>query len=198
MDDMLSKLADYLERDFKLKSKVKAAMTYPAFVFAVAIVVAWGIFTYIVPTLLSTITALAGPNTELPLPTMILQALVQFAQNPRVQIFTVLGILWVMVWFKEFVKTPTGRYKFDHFMVTVPLVGPLNRKVILTRFCLAFGTLIGAGVPVLMCVELLLEIIDNEYFKQDCIIPVYKASALARTSRCWPTRSTSSRTCSAA
>ncbi|HEY3998210.1 MAG TPA: type II secretion system F family protein [Candidatus Xenobia bacterium] len=174
MDGMLQKLADYLERDFRLKKKVQAALTYPGFVFGVAVIVAWGIFTYIVPTLLATILELAGPSAQLPLPTLVLRALVDFTQNPRVQVFAVLGVLWMTVWFKEFVKTPTGRQKFDEFLCNMWLVGPLNRKVILTRFCLAFGTLIGAGVPVLMCVELLLEIIDNEYFKKACIIPLYK------------------------
>ncbi len=174
MDAMLSKLADYLERDFRLRKKTQSALTYPAFVFVVACIVAWGIFTYIVPTLLTTITALAGPNVALPLPTIILGALVHFTGNPKVQLFAVLGGLWISVWFREFVKTPTGRLKYDEFLINVPLIGPLNRKVILTRFCLAFGTLVGAGVPVLMCVELLMEIIDNEFFKKNCVLPLYK------------------------
>ncbi|MHB2015371.1 MAG: type II secretion system F family protein, partial [Candidatus Xenobia bacterium] len=174
MDLMLARLADYLEAELTLRRRTMAAMTYPGFIFICCLLIAWGIFTFIIPTLIDVIVSLAGPRMHLPIPTLVLMWMVNASRNHVVQISSVLGVAWILVYAREYYKTATGRFTVDKWKLSVPVLGTLNKKIVLTRFCRALGTMVDSGVPVLMAIELMFEVVDNEYFRRVVLVPVYK------------------------
>jgi len=167
---MLDRLADFLERDLKVRQQATSAMTYPAFIFAFSILVIVVIFIYILPSMLNIFT---GMDAELPLPTRIMFSIVTTVKNPYVQIGVLLGVLYYSIYARDYVKTPTGKFKFDRLKLSFPLISGLNKKLTIAHFTRALGTLLATGIPVMKSLEILMEFMENEYFKQLVVQPLY-------------------------
>jgi len=167
---MLNRLSDFLERDIKVKRKAKAAMTYPAFIFAFCVVIVGVIFIFILPNMMSMFTSM---NVELPLSTRFMVQMVNTVRNPYVQIGVVLGIIYYIIYFRDWVRTAHGKYGWDRLKLTIPFVKELNKKFIVSNFARALGVLLSSGVPLIKSLEVLMEFLDNEYFKQLVVQPTY-------------------------
>lgn len=167
---MLNRLADFLEKDIKIKRQAKSAMTYPSFIFAFCILIVGVIFVYILPSMLD---MFAGMNVELPLPTRILIVVINTTKNPYVQIGVVLSIFYYVIYFRDWVRTAHGKYGWDRLKLTVPIVKEINKKFIISNFSRALGVLLSSGVPLIKSLEVLMEFLDNEFFKQLVVQPTY-------------------------
>lgn len=170
MGAMLNRLADFLERDMQVKRQAKSALTYPIFIFSFCIVVVGVIFVYILPGLMDIFESL---SSELPPSTKIMLAIVDTVSNPYVQIGVVLLIAYYSIYFKDWVRTAHGKYKWDRTKLTLPLIRDINKKFVIANFSRAMGVLLASGVPLLKSLEILMEFMDNEYFKQLVIQPTY-------------------------
>ncbi|MCL5036155.1 MAG: type II secretion system F family protein [Chloroflexi bacterium] len=168
---MLEKLADFLERDLRVRKQAASALTYPAFVFAVSLVLVLVIFLYILPTIMEIFSGMA--TIKLPLPTQIMFFIIETVKNPYVQLAVVIGVLYYAIYFRDYIKTPEGKFRFDKFKLKAPLFGNLNRKLIIAQFCRALGVLLGTGIPLMRSLEILMEFMDNSYFKQVVCEPLY-------------------------
>lgn len=167
---MLNRLSDFLERDFKVKRQAKAAMTYPAFIFGFCILIVGVIFVFILPSMME---MFIGMNVELPLPTRLMIQVVSTVKNPYVQIGVVLGVVYYVIYFRDWVRTAHGKYGWDRLKLTIPLVKDINKKFIISNFSRALGVLLASGVPLIKSLEVLMEFLDNEYFKQLVVQPTY-------------------------
>jgi type IV pilus assembly protein PilC len=172
MATMLERLADFLERDLKVKKQAQSALTYPAFILGFCILVVGVIFVYILPQMLEVFVGIGGGN--LPLLTKIMIFIVNTVRNPYVQLSTVLGTIYYTIYFRDYIKTPEGKFKFDRFLLKIPMVGLVNKKLIIGNFCRAMGILLATGIPLLKGLEVLMEFMENEYFKQLVCIPLYE------------------------
>lgn len=168
---MLDKLADFLERDFKVKKQATSALTYPAFIMIFCVLMVSFIFLYILPSIMK---VFAGMNRALPLPTQIVFFIIETLRNPYVQLAAVVGVVYYVIYFRDSLRTPEGRFRFDKFKVKIPLLGDLNRKMLIANFCRAMGILLSAGIPMMKSMEILLEFMDNAYFKQIVVQPIYE------------------------
>src|SRR5579863_10017712 len=112
LDDVLNRLAGFLEKDFNLKKKVRAAMTYPTVILVMAIGIVIFLVTFILPTFVDMFTQM---NMKLPLPTLILITFTKMMRNPF--FWAVAGPVLVAsaIGFNRYTSTPIGRRQFDAF-----------------------------------------------------------------------------------
>ncbi len=159
LDEVLERLAGFMEKDFALKKKVKSALTYPVVILLMASGIVFFLVTYILPTFVA---LFEGMSLALPLPTQILIAVTKGARNPAViiPVFILCGI--GMFLFGQYVKTPAGRKQYDMMKLNIPVFGLLNRKVSISRFCRTLGTLLSSGVPIMQALEIVGRASGNE------------------------------------
>jgi type IV pilus assembly protein PilC len=144
LDVVLQRLSGYIEKAAKLKSKVKGAMVYPVTIISVACLVIIFMMIFVIPTFAK---MFEGLGAELPLPTKIVMFLSEFTQ--RYIIFMVLAGAGVIYAIKRYYTTDQGSKVIDAFLLKIPVVGMLIRKVAVARFTRTLGTLISSGVPIL-------------------------------------------------
>jgi type IV pilus assembly protein PilC len=144
LDIMLRRLAEFIEKIVKLRSKVKQASIYPSAIVAFAILVAIFLLWKVIPVFATIFTELGA---QLPLLTTIVISLSRFVSSYIVLIF--LGIIALVVGFRYFRKTQQGRWITDRWILRIPLFGELMRKVAISRITRTLSTLVSGGVPML-------------------------------------------------
>ncbi len=141
----LEHLAGQQEREVRLRSRVGASLVYPALVGGTCLLVAWVVVWHVLPTFLNGL--LLGME-DLPWFTRILVWTTRAARNP-VLVGLALGAVAVGVpLLQGHLATPQGRYQFQKALLSVPLVGPVYRRVLLARFCQVMATLLRSSMPV--------------------------------------------------
>jgi type IV pilus assembly protein PilC len=137
LDTILKRLAVYIEKNVKLKGQVKSAMIYPTAVMTIAALVVAVILWKVIPTFAQ---LFAGLGAELPLPTRVVIAISNgfIAALP----FLVVGI-------RAYYATNGGRHTIDRFLLNLPVLGMILRKIAVARFCRTLSTLMASGVPIL-------------------------------------------------
>src|SRR3989440_8182358 len=148
LDTILNRLAAYIEKNEKLKSKVKGAMVYPSIVLTVAIGVTVVLLLFVTPTFEKMFKDFGG---AMPAPTQIVISLSKFLQK---YLMLLIGCtIAFAIAFKTWKGTPKGRQQWDRFTIQTPVFGPLIRKVAMVRFTRTLGTMISSGVPILDALE---------------------------------------------
>ena len=149
LDTILNRLAAYIEKNSKLKRKVKGALTYPIAIVVIMVIVMVVIMTKVVPTFEK---MFADVGAELPAPTQILISLSNGTIDYGPFIFG--GLVLFFIGFGRFKATETGTRLFDQTLLKLPAFGDLLRKVAVARFCRTLGTMISSGVPILDALEI--------------------------------------------
>lgn len=151
LDEVLNRLAEFMEKDNTLKKKVKGAMTYPV----VIGILAGGIVVFLVTFILPTFVELfEGMKLTLPITTKILIGITKGSKDPKYlfPFFVIVGFLLFV--FKKYTSTPIGHKQLDLFKLNAPVFGPLTKKICIARFARTLGTLIASGVPILQALEI--------------------------------------------
>ncbi|HST77933.1 MAG TPA: type II secretion system F family protein [Verrucomicrobiae bacterium] len=144
LDTILQRLATYVEKNVKLKSAVKSALIYPVSVISIAGLVVGALLKFVVPIFAN---MFASMSVDLPLPTKIVIGLSNFVKDWWWVLVALLVIMFVGI--KTIRKDPKGRYALDKFMLSLPVLGQVLRKIAVARFTRTLGTLITSGVPIL-------------------------------------------------
>lgn len=144
LDGVLRRLAAYIEKTASLKRKIKSAMVYPLTIVTVSAVVIIFMLAFVIPVFSKMYASL---GTALPLPTQIVIRSSELVQ--RFILLIVAGIGAAIFAIRAYYKTEGGRSLIDAFLLKLPVVGMLLRKVAVARFTRTLGTLISAGVPLL-------------------------------------------------
>jgi type IV pilus assembly protein PilC len=158
---MLDTIAEYQRKQLETRQKVRAAMAYPAVMLVLAIGVTIFLLTYVMPKFQP---LFQRKGIKLPVMTRVLMA----ASHVLIDYW----YLWVLaaiaagVAFVVARRMEEGRRFFDWLKINVPLLGPLNRKVILSRSVRTLGTMVAAGVSMLDCIKLAAEVAGNYYYEQ--------------------------------
>src|SRR5579864_4529869 len=150
LDTILQRLANYIEKNVKLKRAVKSALVYPVAV----LLVAGGVITLLLWKVVPIFATLfLGLGVDLPLPTRIVIALSNFVGSIfglMILVFFIAMAVALKVWY----GTPVGRMAIDRTLLKLPLLGLLLRKIAVARFTRTLGTLISSGVPILEGLEI--------------------------------------------
>ena len=175
LDTILQRLATYVEKNVKLKSAVKSALIYPVSVISIACLVVGALLKFVVPIFANMFVSM---NVDLPLPTKIVIGLSNFVGR----FWWVFFLAMVAAFFaiKTIRKDPKGRYTLDKFMLNLPVLGPVLRKIAVARFTRTLGTLITSGVPILEGLTITAKTSGNAVLEQ-ALLKVRKAVEEGRT-----------------
>jgi type IV pilus assembly protein PilC len=156
LDTILNRLAAYIEKNEKLKAKVKGAMVYPSVVLIVAVGVTVVLLLFVTPTFEKMFKDFGG---AMPAPTQFVIDLSKWLQHWGIYM-VVVGVAAV-AGFRAYLNWPKGREQFDAFIIRTPIFGPLIRKVAVARFTRTLGTMISSGVPILDAMEVVAKTAGN-------------------------------------
>ncbi|MBI4341375.1 MAG: type II secretion system F family protein [Candidatus Omnitrophica bacterium] len=161
LDEILDRVASYLEKVSALQRKVQASLFYPAFVSFMALAITSFLIIVIVPKFKDIFSALGG---ELPLPTLILLKLSEYMG--KYIIFEIVGLIALAAAANVYINTPGGRQVFDRLILKVPVIGKLLQKAVIARFARTLATLVKSGVPILGALEIVAKTSSNKVVEQ--------------------------------
>ncbi|MEP6800657.1 MAG: type II secretion system F family protein [Acidobacteriota bacterium] len=169
LDTILQRLSVYIEKSVKLSSQVKSALIYPVAVIVIAMIVVAVILLKVIPTFAALFTSLGA---ELPFPTRMVILASNFLA--RYFIFFLIGIGAFIYLFKRYYATHRGRRVIDGFVLKLPVLGMIMKKIAVARFCRTLATLTSSGVPILEALDITARTSGNAIV-EDAIQEVRKA-----------------------
>jgi len=149
LDEILDRLAAYLEKTSSLQKKVHSAMVYPMIVSGMAMTITIVLIWKVVPVFKN---IFSGFGAKLPGPTMALISMSEFLQKYIVLI--AIGLVGAGFLFRRYIETEKGRTVVDGLLLNMPIFGILFRKVAVSKFTRTLSTLIKSGVPILSALEI--------------------------------------------
>jgi len=159
LEATLNKIADFLEKQRELRSKIKSAMMYPTMIVVMTVCIVSFILIAIIPRFEKIFGELGA---TLPGPTLILIAASKTLTDP-IRLSITIGILiGIVVGYKYAYKTSEGRYYIDSIKLKLPVFGQLVNKIAIARFASTLSTLINSGVPILQALEIVRDSSGNE------------------------------------
>jgi len=165
LDDILKKLAVQQEKDATIRKKFKSAMTYPTVLMVIMVIAFFGMTLFVIPGIGKIVTDLAGEDTQLPIYTRIMLSMSDFM---KVYWYIVVGgMIGGAYSFKRWHATEKGRYKFDIFMLKVPVLKTVIAKIAIARFARIFASLMSAGVAVIDSIEITAQAIGNTVIEKE-------------------------------
>jgi type IV pilus assembly protein PilC len=157
LDSTLMALAEMIEREVRLRSKIKSAMTYPVAVVALVVLIMSAMLLFVVPQFESIFSQLGG---TLPLPT---RGLMMMSDAFQSYWYVVLGgALTGRFVFRRYKKTEKGREVVDALKLRAPVFGSLFHKTALSRFSSTLAMLMKSGVPILQALEIVSDTVNNK------------------------------------
>jgi len=160
LDAVLNQMADFMEKQNAMYEKVKKALTYPVMMICVGVVVVFMMITVVMPKMLDMFKAM---SVELPLPTRILIAVTEIFQNYT--LYIIVGGVVLMVAAVWMTKRPSGKRILDRVRLMAPIMGPPALFSELGRFARSLSVMVGAGLKLQECMELLPQSTSNMVFR---------------------------------
>jgi type IV pilus assembly protein PilC len=163
LPEVLNRVSVYLEKSSALRKKVKSALYYPAAIVIMAIIITGFLMFKVIPTFKQIFASLGG---ALPLPTQILITVSDALTKKE----TLIGIILILflggIGLKKYLNTPKGKLNFHRFILKLPLVGELIRKVALANFSRTFATLMRSGVSIVQGLDIVARTSGNKVIEE--------------------------------
>ena len=161
LNEILDRLATFMEKQSALNRKIISSLVYPAVVVSMAIIITALLLLKVVPTFKGIFDSLGG---TLPLPTQVLILISDILRKYFIYTMIVLGIGVYL--FKKYLKTEKGRYQFDRQALNFPVFGALLRKLAVAKFSRTFSTLVKSGVTVLNALDIVSKTAGNKVVEE--------------------------------
>ncbi len=157
LDTILNRLASYLEKAMNLKKKVKGAMVYPVVVLAIALIVVAGMLLFVIPVFQKMFADMGG---TLPAFTQLVINMSEFLRS----YFWVVGLILIGLFFaaRRYYRTEKGREYVDDYLLKLPVIGELIKKVAIAKFTRTLSTMLSSGVPILEGLEIVARTSGNK------------------------------------
>lgn len=157
LDEVLIRLSKLLEDMARLQNQIRSAMTYPVAIGIFATAVFFGMTIFLIPIFAK---IFEDFGAELPGLTkfMLFLSGVMRSWQILIPIVAIAGTVFLL---RRYYKTPAGRLQIDAFFLKMPLLGDLNRKSAVARFCRVFGALTRSGVPILKSLDIVVDTVGN-------------------------------------
>ena len=153
----------FVHQDFERRTReqIKAALRYPTFVLIAIIGAMMVINIFVIPSFAK---VYAGFNAELPVLTQFLIAMSNFTLRfwPLILVVTAAAIVGV----RMYIKTPSGKYRWDKLKLRIPVVGDIIKKATLARFMRSLALAVKSGVPIVQGLSVVAKVVDNDYIGQ--------------------------------
>ena len=157
LETVLQRLTDYTESQVALRGKIVTALTYPALMGGVSGLIIIGLFVGVIPRIKRVFDSM---DTALPTITQVVIAISDFFIG-RWYVPLFLTIVFILA-FRHWVRTEQGRTKWHSLLLKAPILGNVNRKVAVSRFCRTMSTLLDSGVPILTAVAIVKTVVGND------------------------------------
>lgn len=157
LDIVLMRYADFYEKQEELKQKIKGALFYPIILLCAGAAVTLLIVTFVIPQF-AEIYLKAG--IKLPIPTLIVYKIGMMIKH--YWYLLVMFVSAILLGTRYYFKTEKGTFLLDKLKLRLPIIGPLYRKVAITRFARTLATLLGSGVSILESLDIVKEVAGNE------------------------------------
>lgn len=161
LDVVLLKLADFTEGQLKLRNKIKSAMTYPVIMMMAGGGMIGIIFIFVIPKITKIFISM---KKTLPLQTQVCI----WISNFLISYWWLLIIGGIAGWisFKKWIQTESGRSKYDAAILKMPVIAEIVTMINVTRFCSTLATLLHSGVPILVSMKIVSNLISNVHMKR--------------------------------
>ena len=162
LDLILSRVADFMEKAQKLKSRVISAMVYPIVVLGAAFIILLLLMKYVIPQFKTVLEEMVeGELNVVTLTVLGISNWIAYDYGWAILLGVPFGAIILIRIIKKF---RAGRYVLDSIKLKMPVMGQLTSKVSVTRWTRTLGTLISAGVPILDALTVTRETAGNEVF----------------------------------
>ncbi len=162
LDIVLDRLADFLEKQLELTSKIRGAMIYPAIMFIVGLGVLVFMMTFVIPKVADIFEA---SNKALPFVTVVLISASDFLRESFALILVFMAVVFFFA--HRYVKTPSGKKIYDRFSLRIPVFGKMSSKVMISRFTRTLATLLSSGIPLLDSVRVSESVLGNSLYVEN-------------------------------
>lgn len=156
LDQILERIAGFLEYDMEVRTKIKSAMMYPIIVLVFSMIMICIVMTVVLPRFKEIFDSM---QVEMPIYTRLL-----FDASAFFMKFWYLGAIAIVagvIAFRRIDKTEAGHYQIDNLKLKIPVVGDIIKKMAISRFAKTFGTLVSSGVPMMRALEIVGETAGN-------------------------------------
>lgn len=160
LDETLNYLADQMEKDYDLQSKIRGAMTYPIFIVGGLIIVGTLMMIFVIPRLTEILTE---SGTELPVTTKLLIGSSSFLQHYWWILLVI--IIGAVVAVRGIVRTEAGQEFIDRLKFRIPIFGNIFKRIYLVRFSRSMSTLVVSGIPMTQSLEIVADVIGNRIYQ---------------------------------
>ncbi len=161
LDEVLKKMAAHFENLSKQREKIKSAMNYPIILSAVAFLVVSFLVTNVLPIFAD---LFRQSGAELPPLTRLLLTI--SANIGKIFIYFLVFLAFIILMYRGYRAKPEGAYKIDYIKLSVPIFGPLQKKIVAANFCRILAILISSGIPLLRSLEVAERALGNHVFKR--------------------------------
>jgi type IV pilus assembly protein PilC len=178
LDEILDRLASYMEKTAALTRKIQSSLVYPAVVVSMAFLITAVLLIKVVPTFKGIFDVLGG---QLPLPTQVLISISDIFRHYF--IFLVIALVALGFLLRKYISTEKGRYKFDSLKLKAPILGVLFRKISVAKFSRTFSTLVKSGVSVLSALDIVSKTSGNKVIEEavlNCSKSVRNGESIAK------------------
>lgn len=167
LNDILKRLATQVEKDSKMRGKIRSAMAYPIVILSITVLAFFGIMLFIMPKISKIITDLGGPDAQLPIYSRYMINASTFMQHNF--IFIIIAMVLITWNFRRYIHTEKGRYRWHGFLLRTPIFGKIIAKIAVARFSRTFASLMGSGVSVLDSLEITGKAVGNHVIQKELV-----------------------------
>jgi type IV pilus assembly protein PilC len=164
LNTALIQIADQTEKVDSITRKIKGAMTYPI----IMVVGMVGCTAILMIKVIPTLTSFFGDPEKLPSATKYIMAVSDFFTNYWFLILV--SVLCAVAGIKIWKQTKSWKYKFDMFLIKMPLFGPIMTKVVLSKFARVFSDLLWSWVAVVEAIRIVSSAVGNEVYRQRLLL----------------------------
>ncbi|MBI3573846.1 type II secretion system F family protein [Candidatus Kaiserbacteria bacterium] len=161
LDETFLYLAEYLDRNYAVLSKARNALIYPAFVIATFVVVMILMMTLVIPHISSILT---DAGQKIPVYTQVVIALSNFFLTYGIFLL-ILAVVGGFFLFR-YVRTENGKGMFDRFLLVIPYVGELLKKLYLSRVADVLATMLTSGISMVQATEIAGSVVGNKVYEE--------------------------------
>ncbi len=157
LDDVLTRMAEHFEKENKIQSKIKGAMTYPIILSVLSILIVTFLLVFIMPTFVGMFTS---SGVELPGPTRLLMNMSDALQSYWYLFLLVIG--GIVFGIKSFAGTEEGKRALDQLKFKIPIVKGAIAKIVTARFTRTLSTLLASGISIIPALEASANVTNNK------------------------------------
>ncbi|EPB8149071.1 type II secretion system F family protein [Clostridium perfringens] len=164
LDIILKRMAEYYEKETKIRGKIKSAMIYPIVLGVVAIIAITFILTFVMPTFVQ---MFEENNVDLPMSTKMVLGTSKMLGKYGIIIFLIL--VTVIILLGKYLKSEEGQYKLSSINLKIPVIKKLTQKIIVSRFTRTMGIVSSSGMSLVTSIEIVASVVGNKIAEKELL-----------------------------